>query len=322
MSSLTLVDGVFDPLHNGHMAYFKAAYDLGFPVVCNISENTKRKSLLNEAERATVIGSTRWISDVTFKGTEAALSELDLRYYVKGADWVGKLPKDQEGICKRRNIEIVYTMTTRNSSSLIMDDWMGSLDAFETAIHEQKEPEPWTNTYTIETRRKVEGKHPQLIKEVFTPQMVLDMGCGPGMLIQLLEEIGVCAFGVDNQNYDDWDVEGVVDYGDICTYADWGRADLVICREVLEHLPVLKIQKAVENLCRLTTKYVYVTTRFSKEGFFRVGTELDVDPTHISCLDQDMLRLMFVLQGMRRRKDLEERMDWMNKGRVLVYEKP
>ena len=38
-------------------------------------------------------------------------------------------------------------------------------------------------------------------------------------------------------------------------------------------------------------------------------------------MNMDMLRLMFVLQGFRRRSDLETRMDWMNKGRVLVYEK-
>jgi hypothetical protein len=30
---------------------------------------------------------------------------------------------------------------------------------------------------------------------------------------------------------------------------------------------------------------------------------------------------MFVLEGFRRREDLENRIDWMGKGRVLVYEK-
>jgi hypothetical protein len=34
-----------------------------------------------------------------------------------------------------------------------------------------------------------------------------------------------------------------------------------------------------------------------------------------------MLRLMFVLEGCRSRPDLEARMDWGNKGRVLVLEK-
>lgn len=313
---LTLVDGVFDPLHNGHIAYFKAAYDLGYPVICNISPNRKRMPLLTMHERASIIGNTRWVSDVTFRGTEAALSEMDIRYYAKGSDWIGKLPQTQLDTCKERGIEIVYTITTRNSSSEIIRNWMGTVDGFEAAINEQKEPEPWTNTYTLKERRKIEGRHPQLIKEVFDPSYVLDMGCGPGILVMLLREIGVFVVGVDNQFEGPW-----IDKGDICTHQVAGSYDLVICREVLEHLPVLKVQKAVESLCRLTTKFVYVTTRFSNDGFFRVGTELDVDPTHISCLDKDMLRLMFVLQGMRRRADLEERMDWMNKGRVLVYEK-
>jgi hypothetical protein len=38
-------------------------------------------------------------------------------------------------------------------------------------------------------------------------------------------------------------------------------------------------------------------------------------------MNMEMTRLLFVLQGMRRREDLERKMDWMNKGRVLVYEK-
>lgn len=313
----TLVDGVFDPLHDGHIAYFKAAYDLGLRVICNISESTKRRALLKERERAAIIGSLRWISDITFRGTEVSLSELNLRYYVKGADWTGSLPQSQLDICKDRNIEIIYTRTTtRNSSTAIMRNWMGgTVDDFEAQINAQQEPEPWTNTYTLEERRKVEGKHPQLIKEVFNPSYVVDAGCGPGYFLALLHLEGIRCTGFDKQDYGQRWID------DIATTEDRVVADLVICREVLEHMPVLKVQKAVENLCRLTTKYVYVTTRFSNCGLFYVGNEMHVDPTHITCLNQDMLRLMFVLQGMRRRKDLEERMDWMNKGRVLVYEK-
>ena len=54
---------------------------------------------------------------------------------------------------------------------------------------------------------------------------------------------------------------------------------------------------------------------------FDVTTEPQVDPTHITLQTIEMLRLMFVLQGLRRRPDLEAVMDWLNKGRVLVYEK-
>ena len=66
-----------------------------------------------------------------------------------------------------------------------------------------------------------------------------------------------------------------------------------------------------------------MTTRFhpNPTSLFDVTTEFDVDPTHITCMNKEMLRLMFVLQGFRRRPDLEARMDWLNKNRVLVYEK-
>ena len=92
---------------------------------------------------------------------------------------------------------------------------------------------------------------------------------------------------------------------------------------MFEHLSVLQVQQAVANFCRITKKYVYVTTRFhpKPDTLFDVTTEFDVDPTHINLMNMDMTRLLFVLQGMKRREDLERRMDWLNKGRVLVYEK-
>ena len=42
------------------------------------------------------------------------------------------------------------------------------------------------NVYTIEKRREIEGRHPQVVKEVFNPTRVLDVGCGPGILMYLL----------------------------------------------------------------------------------------------------------------------------------------
>ena len=43
----------------------------------------------------------------------------------------------------------------------------------------------------------MEGRNPELIKDVFAPQRVIDMGCGPGALMFLLNEIGVIADGID-----------------------------------------------------------------------------------------------------------------------------
>jgi len=99
--------------------------------------------------------------------------------------------------------------------------------------------------------------------------------------------------------------------------------DLVICREVLEHLTVLQVRQAVTNMVRMTSKYIYVTTRFHPQpaSLLDFTTQFDVDPSHITLLNKDMLRLMFVLEGCRSRPDLEDRMDWGRKGRVLVLEK-
>ena len=92
---------------------------------------------------------------------------------------------------------------------------------------------------------------------------------------------------------------------------------------MLEHLTVLQVKQTVANMVRMTSKFVYVTTRFhpSPANLLDFTTQFDVDPSHITLLNKDMLRLMFVLEGCRSRPDLEGRMDWGGKGRVLVLEK-
>jgi 2-polyprenyl-3-methyl-5-hydroxy-6-metoxy-1,4-benzoquinol methylase len=185
------------------------------------------------------------------------------------------------------------------------------------------------NNYSLETRRQIEARNPILIKDVFQPNKVLDLGCGPGALMHLLWELGVDVEGVDfadssrqlatPQVRDRITVGYVGDPGIKPT----GAYDLVICREVLEHLTVLQVKQTVANMVRMTAKYIYVTTRFhpSPASLLDFTTQFDVDPSHITLLNKDMLRLMFVLEGCRSRPDLEMRMDWGNKGRVLVLEK-
>jgi SAM-dependent methyltransferase len=184
------------------------------------------------------------------------------------------------------------------------------------------------NRYDIETRRKIEGRNPALIKEVFEPERVLDMGCGPGALMYLLDELAVDVHGVDyapetkaiapEEVRERIKVAPVTDPG-----VEEQGYDLVVCREVLEHLTVLQVRDTVRQICRASSRFTYTTTRFhpDPEGLLDFTTQFEVDPSHITLLNKEFLRCLFVLEGFKRRPDLEARMDWANKNRVLVYER-
>lgn len=198
-----------------------------------------------------------------------------------------------------------------------------TLDAFERLVQAQRPAtEPWTpvTDYSFEARKAIEGRHPELILDTFKPTRILDVGCGPGHLVTLLNERAghSIACGVDKRQDADFPL-------DITTpRLTWNTAtDLVICREVLEHLTVLEVRRAVTNLCMMSSRFVYVTTRFnaSAAGLLDVQTADSLDPTHITMLNKDLLRLLFVLEGFVRRADIEATIDWRKIGRVLVYER-
>lgn len=204
-----------------------------------------------------------------------------------------------------------------------------ALATFETLIQTQKPAsEPWqpVTDYSFEARKAIEGPHAELIKSTFKPQYVVNAGCGHGYLDGLLRDGTIHVEGFDLHPPDGpyfW-------RQDLCDdnpVYEWNLLrldyDLVICREILEHLTILQIRQAVRNLCALSSRYVYVTTRFNPDPqhLLDVATSDDLDPTHITMLNQDFLRTLCVLEGFKRRKDLETKMDWRNLGRVLVYER-
>ena len=126
---VAMVDGAFDPLHRGHIEYFRAAGDLGLPVFCNVASDryvgTKHRPLLPEEQRAAIVDAIRYISytHIYQIDTETVLRELRPRYYVKGSDWRDRLPVEQVGICREHNIEIVYLETVLDSSSRLLKEY-------------------------------------------------------------------------------------------------------------------------------------------------------------------------------------------------------
>lgn len=127
---VAMVDGAFDPMHRGHVEYFRvAAEQLDVPLLCNVASDryvsSKHPPLVPEADRAAVVDAIRYISytHVNQFDTETILRELRPKYYVKGSDWRDRLPPEQVVICRDHGIEIVYLDTVLNSSSRLLQDF-------------------------------------------------------------------------------------------------------------------------------------------------------------------------------------------------------
>jgi cytidyltransferase-like protein len=128
--AVAMVDGAFDPLHRGHIEYFRlAAERLAAPLLCNVASDayvrTKHAPLLPEDQRAAVVDAIRYIAftHINHFDTETILGELRPRYYVKGKDWDGRLPSRQVAICRDHGIEIVYLDTVMDSSSRLLQQF-------------------------------------------------------------------------------------------------------------------------------------------------------------------------------------------------------
>ena len=200
-----------------------------------------------------------------------------------------------------------------------------ALKRFEALVlSQQPAVKPWepVTDYSFEARKAIEGKHPDLILEAFGTGPFLDYGCGPhAILVRLLRDRGAMAYGIDPQLSEQWR----------CLQPQWdngpeafvGHYPVIICREVFEHLTIREIQRTIRRFVDFSPQVVYVTTRLntSAQHMLDVQTADDLDPTHISMLSPTLLRTLFVLEGFKRRADLEEKMDWQRKGRCLVYER-
>ena len=131
---VAMVDGAFDPLHRGHIEYFRMASELGVPVLCNVASDryvsSKHRPFLGEDQRAAIIDAIRYISYTYIYqvDTETVLKHLRPRYYVKGSDWRNRLPSEQITICASHGIDIVYLDTVLDSSTRILKDYCAQLE--------------------------------------------------------------------------------------------------------------------------------------------------------------------------------------------------
>jgi len=134
------------------------------------------------------------------------------------------------------------------------------------------------------------------------PCTVLDVGCAMGFLVEALRQRGAEAFGVDVSEYAIQNVHPAIQpycwLGSV-TEPFPQRYDLIVCVEVLEHLPHREAEQAVENLCRHSDDVLFSSTPldykeathfnvqspeywaelFARQGFFR---DVDFDASFIT----------------------------------------
>lgn len=115
----------------------------------------------------------------------------------------------------------------------------------------------------------------------FKPRNALDVGCGVGNLVWGFSKAGVDVEGNDISesaiNRAPSEIKSLLKVGDILNldYPD-NKFDLVNCSDVLEHIPLEESAKVIQNLYRITNRWLVLNICLWTEKNARL------DPTHIN----------------------------------------
>ena len=145
--------------------------------------------------------------------------------------------------------------------------------------------------------RRFFGQVADEIVRQLSPATALDAGCATGFLVAALAERGVEASGVDISDYAVGaavsGAKGRIRVQSLTDPLD-GWWDLVVCIEVLEHMPTLDIQAAINNICNCTDRVLFSST---PHDF--------AEPSHINVKPVATWVSWFAQRGFFRRSDID-----------------
>lgn len=133
------------------------------------------------------------------------------------------------------------------------------------------------------------GEIADAVQVSLKPTTVLDAGCAMGVLVESLRGRGMDAEGVDISEFAIAQVPE--EFAPYCRQGSLADAldkkyDLIISIEVLEHIPEIELQKAIDNLCNSTDRILFSSTPFHYE-----------DPTHINIKQPEQWSAEFAKRG-------------------------
>lgn len=103
------------------------------------------------------------------------------------------------------------------------------------------------------------------IVKTFNPKSLFEIGCAKGFMIDYLVDLGVDAYGAEISEYayskaKHKDRVFNIDFIDDELPKQYFDADLVVSFDVLEHLPINKVDKAMKRLKRAKKHFHMITT--------------------------------------------------------------
>jgi SAM-dependent methyltransferase len=140
----------------------------------------------------------------------------------------------------------------------------------------------------------------EIVLEHYSPQRILDVGCSLGGSVQMFRQQGIEAFGIDYSEYAiahaPRNVRPWIKVGNVLSIDYPDRSfDLVVCSEVLEHLPTKDIDRALKELKRVSRGMLILSmpsigvNEFGPPhglAFPSIG-QVDIVPPHLLDLDRE-----------------------------------
>lgn len=133
------------------------------------------------------------------------------------------------------------------------------------------------------------------IKNNFKFNTCVDYGCAKGFLVSALRLMGCDAYGEDISEYALTNCKE--DIKEYVSYPNDLKYDLLICKDVMEHIPESDLPELLDTLYQKADEFFFVIP-LGDENRFRIR-EYEIDITHVTKKDEEWWIKLFNAHGFK-----------------------